>query len=380
MRFVDAHTHMELFALKEIPLEGFGSLPELLRALESFEGGSLVAWGWDERRLGVFLERKHLDHIEYPLLLIRVDGHVGVANSKAIELLGVEESEKFDPERGLLFEEALWEAARKLKPKGERLRSCLMRGLEEAKSMGIVEVHDFVDPEVARLYAEMEKELPVRVVLMPYYEGYKEVLRLTEKSGLALGWVKVYVDGSVGARTAYLKEPYADREGWRGVLLKSWEDIAKIVVELEKENLRVSLHAIGDGAIEECIRAFEEVGPRLKYHRIEHAELITEEQARRVKKLGLLICAQPNFNPYFMETYMKALGEERAKRINPIGMLDSLGVDMIFGSDMMPFDPEFGMRYAEKILGRGKARYYYGGWREEGRYGFDDQSLKSSPR
>jgi predicted amidohydrolase YtcJ len=361
---------MEIFAFKEVDLEGAESLRDLLRTLESFRGDLLVAWGWDERRIGVFLERKHIDHLEIPLLLIRVDGHVGVVNSRAIEVLGLEGKEKVDLERGLIYEETLWETANRMKPKGERLLRCLRRGLERAGEMGIVEVHDFVDPEVAELYLSME-ELPLRVVLMPYYEGYREVVRMVEDSrreDIRLGWVKVFVDGSIGARTAYLMEPYADREGWRGVLMKSWEEIAKIVEELESLNLRVSLHAIGDGAIEECLRAFEELGPRLRYHRIEHAELITEDQALRAKRLNLLLCTQPNFNPYFMDTYVKALGKGRAERINPLRMLDSVGIDMVFGSDMMPFDPRFGFRYAQKVLGRAKAEYYYFGWREEGRY------------
>ncbi len=368
MRFVDAHTHMELFAFKEIDLEDVKDLRDLLRKLEGFEGEYLALWGWDEKKVGVFLERKHIDHIEFPLLLIRVDGHMGVVNSRAVEVLGLEGSDRFDPEKGHVFEETLWDVANRLKPKGERLAKCIRKGLLRARDMGIVEVHDFVDDEVARIYLS-EEDLPVRVVLMPYYDSYKEVLKnFEEKDTVRLGWVKVYVDGSIGARTAYLKEPYADRDDWRGVLLKTREEIAKIVEELEGQGLRVSLHAIGDGAIEECIRAFEEVGPRLRYHRIEHAELITEEQALRAKKLNLLLCTQPNFNPYFMETYVKALGEERAKRINPLEMIDSLGVPMIFGSDMMPFDPIFGFRYAEKVLGRDRAEYYYFGWREEGRY------------
>ncbi|MDQ7039003.1 MAG: amidohydrolase family protein [Aquificota bacterium] len=368
MRFVDAHTHMELFAFKEIDLEDVRGIEDLLRKLEGFGGDSLALWGWDERKIGVFLEKKHIDHLDFPLLLIRVDGHVGVVNSKAIEVLGIEEGEKFDPERGLLFEDRLWEAANRLKPKGERLANCIRKGLLKARDMGVVEIHDYVDEEVARIYLS-EDDLPVSVVLMPYYETYRDVLKnFEEKEKVRIGWVKVYVDGSIGARTAYLKEPYADREDWRGVLLKTWEEIAGIITELEGQGLRVSLHAIGDGAIEECLRAFEEVGPRLRYHRIEHAELITEDQALRARRMNLLLCTQPNFNPYFMDTYVKALGEERARRVNPLRMLDSVGVDMVFGSDMMPFDPTFGFRYAEKVLSRSKAEYYYFGWREEGRY------------
>lgn len=367
MRFVDAHTHLELFAFMGVPFHEMRSLEELRDFLSNCEDDVVLGWGWDEDTFGKALTKEDLKEVGKPVLLIRIDGHVGVANDLFLERFSPKG--KVDHEKGYLYEDTLWNTVGDLKPRGERMRKILKRAVEEARSKGIVEVHDFVDVEVARIFMEMDEETLIRIVLMPYYEHYTEVLDLFERvnpKNVALGWVKVYVDGSIGARTAFLKEPYRDKPGWRGVLLKSRKELESIVKELEERGLRVAFHAIGDGAIEECLQALESA--RLEYHRIEHAELITEDQALRAKGLKVLLCMQPNFKPFFLRTYLEALGEERTKRIDPIDTLDRLGVDMIFGSDMMPFDPMYGFNYAKDILGEEKALYYYGGWRYEGRY------------
>ncbi|RLJ71005.1 hypothetical protein BCF55_1294 [Hydrogenivirga caldilitoris] len=372
MSLVDAHTHLELLALRKVPFDSLSSVEELLSYLRNIREDFILAWGWDEKKLGRAPLREDLDSVDVPVLLLRMDAHVGVANSKLIEDMGLEEKgEFFDPDRGFLYETLLWGVVEKMKPKGRKMRDTLLKATQYAFKMGVIEVHDYVDSEVAGLYRELDTELPIRIVLMPYYENYMDVVQLFEGrafKSLRLGWVKVFVDGSVGARTAYLSEPYEDKKGWRGNLLRGKEELVRIIGELEERRLRVSLHAVGDGAVEECLRAFEEVKPTLKYHRIEHAVLMSREQALRARDLNLLICVQPNFKPFFRETYLKALGKKRYRECVPISMLDSLGVDMVFGSDMMPFEPHYGLDYAKKILGEEKAKYYYGGWRKEGRY------------
>ena len=367
MKFVDAHTHLELFAFRDVPLEKARSVEDVRSMIRGSPKEVVLGWGWREEYLKIPLEREHLEDIPKAVLLLRIDAHVGVVNGRLIDMLGLKKNSKFDPDKGYLYEEELWKVASLLKPTGERMKKLLLRGLRKAASMSVVEVHDFVDGELARIYADLEN-LPVSLVLMPYYESYEEVVDVVKSSDkLRLGWVKIFVDGSIGARTAYLKDPYEDTNG-RGMLLKDHGELAFAIQELESKGLRVALHAIGDGAVEECLKAFERAKPKLPYHRIEHAELITEEQALKAKELGLLLCVQPNFTPFFKETYLRALGKERFERINPIYMLDRLGVDMIFGSDMMPFDPTYGFEYARRTLGDRKARYYYGGWRDEGRY------------
>ena len=373
MSFVDAHTHLEFFALKGLPVEKAKTKKDLVDMIESAERKPVVAYGWNEEILGETIERKDIDRFSFPILLIRVDAHIGVINKKVMEELQLNPSEKFDPERGYVYEEVLWEITSMLKPK--EIGWALIKGQEEALSKGIVEIHDFVDSKIAETYFRLREEgnLKLRVALMPFYKDYEKVLRLFDKYGeddfLKLGWIKIFVDGSIGARTAYLREPYGDKTS-KGILLKTEEELINIIKELEAKNLQVAIHAIGDGAIDVVLNSFERAKIRFKGHRIEHAEMIDSYQAKRVKDMGITLCVQPNFNPVFMQTYIKALGENRAHRMNPLKMLDEMGVNMIFGSDMMPFDLEVGLDYASLILGKEKAIHYYGGWKYKRFYSY----------
>jgi predicted amidohydrolase YtcJ len=366
MKYVDAHTHLELFALKTVPIENARSKKDLIGMIQGAGDKPVIAWGWNEESLGENITKGDIDGFPFPVVLIRIDGHVGVVNDRVIEDFNLKPSHNFDVEKGYVFEELLRHLASSLKPKD--ITRPLLQAQREALSRGIMEVHDFADYNIARTYFMIreEGELQLNVVLMPYYEDYERILELFDIYGadesIQLGWVKVFVDGSIGARTAYLKQDYCDRAS-RGNLLVSEKRLISIVSGLEKEGLRISMHAIGDGAIEAAVNAFEMANVKLKGHRIEHAEMINADQVKRLNEMGVTLCVQPNFNVVFMKTYQKALGDERACSINPLKMLDEMNASIIFGSDMMPFDPEVGLNYASGILGNEKALFYYGGWR-----------------
>lgn len=366
MKFVDAHTHLELFALKTVPIENARSKKDLIGMIQSAVDKPVIAWGWSEESLGENITKGDINGFPFPVVLIRIDGHVGVINDRVIEDFNLKPSHNFDAEKGYVFEELLRHLASSLKPKD--ITRPLLQAQREALSRGIMEVHDFVDYNIARTYFMIreEGELQLNVVLMPYYEDYERILELFdiygEDESIQLGWVKVFVDGSIGARTAYLKQDYCDRAS-RGNLLVSEKRLISIVSGLEKEGLRISMHAIGDGAIEAAVNSFEMANVKLKGHRIEHAEMINADQVKRLNEMCVTLCVQPSFNVVFMKTYQKALGDERACSINPLKMLDEMNASIIFGSDMMPFDPEVGLNYASGILGNEKALFYYGGWR-----------------
>ncbi|HID66333.1 MAG TPA: hypothetical protein EYP32_05855 [Aquificaceae bacterium] len=356
--FVDAHTHLELLALSEVPFHKLRSKEEIINFLRKLDKKYLVAYGLD---YSPEITPEDLNRVNYPLLLIYKDGHKGIMNDSMRELLGKDDY--------FLYEGDLWQVVDKFKPKGERLREFILKGLEEASNMGIFEIHDYVDDKVAEVLFSINP--PLRVVLMPYYSSLDKVLESFEKFGerenLRLGWVKVYIDGSISARTAYLKKPYADTKSTGKPMISEYR-LARIIKELENRGLRVSMHAIGDGAIELAIRALERAEPSLKYHRIEHAEMITEDQIEKVKELNVLLCMQPNFDCYYRDIYFKALGEERAYRINPIDIVDEIGADLIFGTDMMPFDINYAVECAKKKLPENKVFYYFGGWRKDKNY------------
>lgn len=366
MKFVDAHTHLELFALKNVPIEKATSKEDLIGMIQSAADKPVIAWGWNEESLGENLTKSDINRFPFPVLLIRIDGHVGVVNDRVIEDFSLEPSHNFDLEKGYVFEELLRHLASSLKPKD--MTKALLEAQRGAISRGILEVHDFVDYNIARTYFMIREkgDLQLNVVLMPYYKDYERILELFDIYGggesIQMGWVKVFVDGSIGARTAFLMQNYCDRAS-RGKLLITEERLISIVSELEKKGLRISMHAIGDGAIEAAVNSFEMANVKLSGHRIEHAEMINADQVKRLNEIGVTLCVQPNFNVVFMKTYQRALGDERASGINPLRMLDEMNARLIFGSDMMPFDPEVGLNYASGILGNEKALFYYGGWR-----------------
>jgi len=354
--FVDAHTHIELRLFPSA--EEIREEKELIKLVESLKELPTVIYGIDP-----FLELKEsfLSHFKEPVLFLYKDGHRGILTESLRELLGLRER--------VLKEEKLWSTVKKLRPQPARARELLVQALEDAKKQGLYEIHDYVDPYMASLYLSLERELPLRVVLMPYYESFRKVMDLLKRSAgfLEIGWVKVFADGSISSRTAYLREPYADRPT-RGKLLLDKERLKRIIKEVESAGLRLSVHAIGDGAIDVVLKAFEEVSPRFRYHRIEHAELINGVMIERVKSLKLLLCMQPNFSCTYREVYKKALGRQRAEYINPFHEIFKAGADLIFGTDMMPFDISYAKGCALKKLPEDAVMYLFGGWKKEKDY------------
>ncbi len=353
---VDAHTHMEL---KLFPsAEGIRSEKDLPELLASLGSSPTVLYGLEP---SLSLSTGFLKKIKKPLLFVYRDGHRGLLTDSLRKLLGVKKS--------VLKEKELWSVVKKLRPKPQLARQLLLKALEEARKQGLSEIHDYVDEYMASLYLSLERDLPLRVVLMPYYEERREVLGILNRSAgfLEIGWVKVFADGSISSRTAYLKEPYSDVPT-KGRLLTGKRDLVRMIREVESEGLRLSVHAIGDGALEVVLEAFGEASPRFRYHRIEHAELITQEMIKKAKALGVLLCMQPNFSCTYREVYERALGRNRAGRINPFHEAYKAGADLIFGTDMMPFDVHYARRCAEERLPGETVEYLFGGWKREKDY------------
>ena len=162
---------------------------------------------------------------------------------------------------------------------------------------------------------------------------------------------KLFLDGALGSWTAALLEPYADRPGHRGRLLYEDYDLAELIYRLAPLGKGLAIHAIGDAATRQAVRVCRQLGTRLHGYsevRLEHAQLITREDAEMARRLGLVLCLQPNFS-IDSTVYHDRMGEERAARNNPMRMLiDEIGyepgLDLLFGTDGMPQGAEFAIR------------------------------------
>lgn len=164
--------------------------------------------------------------------------------------------------------------------------------------------------------------------------------------------VKFFADGSLGARTAALRAPYADAPRALGDLLLERSELADRVRTAEDAGITIAVHAIGDRAVDTVLDAFEAAlppgGSRLG-HRIEHLEMVDDAGLDRMARLGLVASLQPNFvgnwgGPGGL--YEQRLGPARAAAMNPMARIVARGVPLILGSDGMPADVLYGLRSA----------------------------------
>jgi predicted amidohydrolase YtcJ len=163
----------------------------------------------------------------------------------------------------------------------------------------------------------------------------------------------ILLDGDIGPRTAALSEPYVDDPACYGTLYHSQEEIDAFVLKAHRAGLQVAMHAVGDGAVEQALRAYEAAlvaFPRDDHrHRIEHCEVIREDQILRAQRLGVALAIQPPFNHYWPHTeYYTTLGEERAWEADPVRTLMRPGLLIAGGSDstVTPLGPLIGVHAA----------------------------------
>lgn len=358
--FIDSHTHLLETGLKmdRVDLSKCETFEEVRYYLgkkieETEEGGWVIGVDYDESKWKD-TDTPHKDDLDelsekYPIIIKRVCGHSAVANSLALDEIGMD-SEEIDYESGHLKEEPVWELDEIISISKEEKKEAIKRGIEKAHSLGITCVHEVVGKEAWEAYKELDEkdELDLRFRCYIYYDEVEEDGPVQKSDFLSLNGLKVFADGSIGARTAALEEEYADDPGNRGILIHDQEELEKIIENGEEKGFQIMIHAIGDRAISTVINAFEESSTRASElrHRIEHAEMLWEENIRRVRDLNLILSAQPNFaykwsKPGGMND--TRLGKKRLQKCNPYWDIQRSLVKMTFGSDCMPMDPLFGI-------------------------------------
>lgn len=369
--FIDCHTHFLSLGVwsRRLDLSKTRSLSGVLAAVRRRAASVPKAdsWvlgrGWDEARWpdGRYLTRQNLDSAcpDRPVMLIRVCGHLATLNTMGLRALeGVIGTEDVDRSTGILTEGALERARRHLRPDREEMLAGLRHSLRLARRLGVTSVHDIIDLDKLRAYEAARNGglLTVRATLHFERGDFNEILRMGVRSGqgdarMRIGGMKLYADGSLGARTAALSQPYSDARGERGALLHSDAGLRSAVRDAEKGGYQLLVHAIGDRAVGQVVAAFSGAlrTPTRLRHRIEHLELAGEAELARMRKLGLSASMQPNFvgewgRPGGM---MEArLGKARLRRADPFKRVLREGVPLVFGSDCMPLDPLYGIHSA----------------------------------
>jgi hypothetical protein len=381
--FIDTHVHIRGFgrSLTAIDLRGINSVKKIQQKLkEQVQKTPQDKWlfghGWDQERLKEkrYPTKRDLDKVSpnNPVALRRVCGHMCVVNSKALELADITKETKSPPggkidkdpqtgePTGILRENAM-DLILKIVPEpdeNELMGACVL-ACQKAVKAGLTGVHWIIDSPteisvIQKLRAQ--NKLPLRVYILIPVEFLDYLIKLGLHTGFGdnvvrIGCIKILADGSLGARTAALKEPYSDRPKTKGMMLYTPEELNRLVIKAHKAGFQLALHAIGDHTVEVVLNALEESlsrVPRKNHrHRIEHGSVLNEKAIQHMKKLNLIASVQPHF---VVSDFWVAdrVGPERARWVYPFKTLIKEGVTVAGGSDcpVEPINPLLGVQAA----------------------------------
>ncbi len=360
--FIDAHVHLTSLGLsaENEDVAAARSAAALLEVASARASGatdgvvSLQGYDetlWDDPTLPTV---DALDTVTAtPLVIRRTDGHVALLNTAALTLAdaldtpGVERDDGGRP-TGVVTGTAnrlvgRWIATARSEHEIEALQ---LSGAARAAASGVTTVHEMSLPlefgplDLDTLLAH-RSDLPVSVEVVL---GVMDVPKAVELGLQAIGG-DLAADGSIGARTAAIGDPYVDGPG-TGELAFDDEILEGFFRDGHDAGLQVGMHAIGDRAIEQVLGAWERIYRRLdsrerrhfraRRHRIEHFEMPTLAQVERAAMLGIGASMQPTFDATWGhpgELYERRVGPDRAWAMNPVRTILERGLELGVGSD-----------------------------------------------
>ena len=365
--FTDAHLHFMSYglSLKEIDLAKVPTLEEALarvmaRAATTPAGQWLHGRGWDHSLWegGAFPTRKDLDRVapEHPVWLRRKCGHVGWANSRALELAGIT-AETPDPPGGAIDRDPatgqptgiLKETAMDLmfrlfdEPALNEAVDAIKAAMANAHKHGLVGVHTMEGSPAFRGFQQLQAtgELKLRVLMQIPEENLDAAIQTGLQGGfgderLRIGGVKLFSDGGLGARTAHMLAPFEGEPDNYGIAVASAEHLKEAVGKASRAGLAAFVHAIGDKANREVLDAIEASrqagkGPHLR-HRIEHVQVLHPDDIPRLARLGVIASMQPIHATQDMLLADSLWGARSAGAYAFRSLLDT-GAILAFGSD-----------------------------------------------
>ncbi len=372
--FIDAHTHLvhQGFGLARPELGDLSSSADVLArvaaALERHDPDrALIGEHWDDGAWmpGDRLTREALDRLapRTPVILRRVCGHKAIANSVALDRLAADPrgaryaTQGFvEATTGEILEDAAMRLAELFPPGADEVAQALELALAHAARLGVTSAHDIVNRHAlrAQMAARARGALTLRITAYVPLDHLPALEMLGIMSGLGdqffrLGGVKLFLDGSMGARTAALRNHYADRPDTCGTLLIDEETLTPLLRRLDALGMTAAMHAIGDRAIAAALAALEDLGSeqvRARGHRLEHLELLPDDLLARMARSGAIASMQPNFVARWAGSggmYERAVGPARLAAMNRFRSLLQRGVPLAFGSDSMPMGPFLGL-------------------------------------
>ena len=376
--FVDTHQHLYHVGqnLLRVDLSGCRSQQDVVDAGRKFieehkvpAGEPVEGWGWNQDYFAdgpMMPTRQLLDQVStvHPVLFTRACGHVMVCNTLALEKAGVWENPpvveggQFDLEadghpNGIVRESSAKEIVNQAilpEENEEKMEEILAAAMDYAASHGLtsVQTNDVAGENYEAMLRVYDKLLHEKKSLRVYMqcclmekELFQRFLNDGHRTGtgdqwLKIGPLKLFTDGSLGARTALMRQDYADEPGTRGISTLSQEDLDALVALAEENKMQVAVHAIGDKAIEMCLDSYEKVlkdGKNPNRHGIVHCQITDRPLLQRFADLDVHALVQPIFLHYDMHICADRVGQELTNTSYAFHTMNELGVHVSYGTD-----------------------------------------------
>ena len=380
--FIDTHIHFYEWALNRqgVRLDDLTCLEDLLErvrqaAVDRPPGQWIMGQGWNETdwREPRMPTREALDRAapNHPVLLWRCDLHLAAANSAALKLAGIDAGTP-DPPEGRIERDAAGEPTGILRelainlmrqavapPNADQVMQAFKEATGALHRRGVTGIHDvrlMADKDGAsalQTFQELDQDgrLALRSWVTLPGDRLDEIIGLGLRTGfgsdrLRVGHVKFFSDGGMGARTAWMIDPYLDAAC--GMPLMEMDILANDIRRADDAGLSVMVHAVGDRANRELITIFEALesgrarsgGSRPAIpHRIEHVQMIRPEDADRLRTLHLALCVTPANMVLDMNLIDSAVGEKGQWTYAFRRLMDT-GIPVMFSSDCPVCDPD----------------------------------------
>lgn len=375
--FIDSHMHFMMYSLfykatidiAYDKVQSIAGIKELIKeaAKKKKPGEWICLWGYDHNKL---LEKRHptiedLDEAapENPVQCVRCCGHMGVYNSKALEIAGITSPDQYKPGEvvtdengkitGLLKEtpnDVLWGY---IHHSDEELKEGFRAYGQLMLKSGITSIHDagtYGGQYVKNLQDVIDDgTFPVRIYEIFYNvlgkEASKKWIYSCIDTGLhtglgnehfKVGAAKILLDGSTSGPSCATRQPYSHDPNLKGILNWTQEEVNEIFLDASRAGFQVTAHAVGDQAVEQAVNAIEYTlknCPKENHrHRIEHCGLTDEELIQRIKKLGIVPISNPGFFTINGSDYNRFYGD-RVNYMFATKTYKENGIITAFGSD-----------------------------------------------
>ncbi|GAU76433.1 amidohydrolase [Fusibacter sp. 3D3] len=370
--FNDSHIHLlnTGYAMTMLNLDPFNSIENIIDGTLAFiktHAFSSEMWllgrGWNQDKLKEkrYPTRADLDRISHtiPIIFTRACGHIAVCNTVALNTIGMNSldthDENINTDKGLFQEDALNALyAAVPSPSKDEIKDMILKASNALLKQGVTSVQsddlccmpDRDYEKVLQAYHELnhEKKLPVRVYQQCLFfeeSDFEAFAKKHYRTGqgdafFKIGPVKLLLDGSLGARTALLREPYSDDLLNSGIACFEQNELNRLIQRTQHYGFQVAAHCIGDKAMDMFVEALKNVPSFNKEadhrHGIVHAQVMTPDIIRSMSDLHLLAYIQPIFLDYDLHIVDNRLSHRANNAYAFKTMLES-NIKLCFGTD-----------------------------------------------